>query len=60
MKAQILRKLEELIWPKIEEGAVRPLLYRILPIAKAEEAHAILERNENIGKVVLQIPFRHR
>jgi hypothetical protein len=27
----------------------------IVPVAEVEEAHAILERRENIGKVVLQI-----
>ena len=56
MKAQILRTLEDTLWPKLEAGSVRPLVYRVLPITSAEEAHAILERNENLGKVVLQIP----
>ena len=56
MKGEILRKLEEIVWPKLEGGSVRSVVYRTLPIAQAEEAHAILERNENIGKVVLQLP----
>jgi NADPH2:quinone reductase len=58
MKAQILRALEEKLWPKIESGLIRPFVYRTLPMAKAEEAHAILQRNENIGKVVLQVRLK--
>ncbi len=58
MKAQILRALEEKFWPKIESGSIRPFVYRTLPIANAEEAHAILQRNENIGKVVLQVRLK--
>lgn len=58
MKAQILRALEEKLWPKIESGLILPFVYRTLPIAKAEEAHAILQRNENIGKVVLQVRLK--
>ena len=49
----LLSKLVENVWPKIEDGTIRPVIYKTLPIEKAEEAHAILERGENIGKVVL-------
>ena len=54
-KAYILSELVEKVWPKIECGAIKPSIYKILPIAQAEEAHAILERGENIGKVVLRV-----
>ncbi len=30
-------------------------LYKVLPWSQASEAHAILERNENAGKVVLSV-----
>lgn len=54
-KAYVLSQLVEKVWPKIESGAIKPSIYKVLPITKAEEAHAILERNENIGKVVLSV-----
>ena len=54
-KAQILSELVEKVWPKIESGAIKPSIYKVLPIEDAEAAHAILERGENIGKVVLKI-----
>ena len=52
-KAMLLSALVEKVWPKIEDGTIRPVIYKTLPIEKAEEAHAILERGENVGKVVL-------
>ncbi len=55
MKARIMRELGERVWPKIASGEIRPVIHAVLPIQQAEEAHAILERNENIGKVVLEI-----
>lgn len=55
MKGFILREMESKLWPEIEKGKIRPLIYKILPIAEAESAHAILERNENTGKIVLKI-----
>ena len=55
MKATILAELVERVWPKIEDGSIKPSIYKVLPMAEAEEAHAILQRNENIGKVVLQV-----
>lgn len=55
MKARILRELGENVWPKLASGEIRPVIHAVLPIGRAEEAHAILERNENTGKVVLEI-----
>lgn len=55
MKIRILRDLEQHIWPAIAAGEIRTLIHKTFPIADAEAAHAILQRNENIGKVVLQI-----
>ena len=55
VKAEILAELVENVWPKVESGEVKPTIYKILPITEAEEAHNILYRGENIGKVVLQV-----
>ena len=54
-KAYILSELVKNVWPKIEDGTIKPSIYKVLPMAQAEEAHAILQRNENVGKVVLQV-----
>ena len=55
MKARILHGLEEKVWPKFASKEIRPVIHAVLPVARAEEAHAILQRNGNIGKVVLEI-----
>ncbi len=55
VKAQLLRELVLNVWPKVEAGMIKPSIYKILPITEAEAAHAILQRGENIGKVVLQV-----
>lgn len=54
-KAALLSELTETVWPKLENGEIKPSVYKILPIEQANEAHGILERGENIGKVVLTV-----
>lgn len=55
VKAQILAELVKNVFPKIEAGLVKPTIYKTLPITEAEAAHAILQRGENVGKVVLTV-----
>lgn len=55
MKAEILSKLVDEIWEKVADGEIKPTVYKELPITEAEEAHDILYRGENIGKVVLKV-----
>ena len=54
-KSDILAALVTQIWPKLADGSIRPIIYQTLPIAQAKAAHEILERGENIGKVVLKV-----
>lgn len=54
-KSQILASLAEKVWEKIENGQIVPSIYKILSFEDANEAQAILERGENVGKVVLKI-----
>lgn len=54
-KAQLLKELTQKLWPKLESGEIKPSVYKVLPIEKAVDAHAILERGENVGKVVLRV-----
>ena len=54
-KGEILAGLEAHIWPALESGRIRPVIDRIFPVWEAEKAHAVLERGENAGKVVLKI-----
>ncbi len=55
MKAQILSNLVNEVWGKVADGVIKPTVYKVLPITEAEEAHDILYRGENVGKVVLKV-----
>lgn len=52
-KAQLLSELVERVWPKLESGELKPSIYKTLPLAQANEAQDLLEKGQNIGKVVL-------
>ncbi|HCA48306.1 MAG TPA: quinone oxidoreductase, partial [Armatimonadetes bacterium] len=59
MRAEILTGLEKTLWEAFEARRVRPVIHETLPITEAEAAHEILQRRENLGKVVLTIPQRN-
>ncbi len=54
-KSIILSDLVRDIWPYFTKGMIKPSIYKVLNITEAEEAHQILLRNENVGKVVLKV-----
>lgn len=56
MKAEILAGLERTLWEAFSAGTIKPVIHATLPITRAEEAHAILQNRENLGKVVLTVP----
>jgi NADPH2:quinone reductase len=45
-KAGVARSLRAKVW-------IKPVIYRELPAAQAAEAHALMESNQHIGKIVL-------
>ncbi|MBU0607296.1 MAG: NAD(P)H-quinone oxidoreductase [Armatimonadetes bacterium] len=53
MKAEILAGIERVLWESFSSGAIKPIIHATLPMTQAEAAHAILQRRENLGKVVL-------
>jgi NADPH2:quinone reductase len=52
-KAALARSLRDKVWPLIAAGHIKPVIYRELPAAQAAEAHALMESNQHIGKIVL-------
>lgn len=54
-KAAVIARFRERVWPLFDQGALRVVVDRVVPITAAEEAHAVVERGENVGKVVLTV-----
>ena len=55
MKAQILSKLSEDVFPKFGKELALPAICNLLPIEDARNAHALLEDGTSVGKVVLKV-----
>jgi NADPH2:quinone reductase len=53
-KAAIAASLRAHVWPWFEAGVVKPVLHSVLPANRAAEAHALMESNQHVGKIVLQ------
>lgn len=54
-KGAIARRLRSVVWPLIEAGRIRPVLFRSFPLAEAAAAHALMESGQHIGKIVLEV-----
>ncbi len=54
-KAPIAASLEKTVWLLLASGAVRPIIDRVFPLAEAAAAHALMESNRHIGKLLLQV-----
>jgi NADPH2:quinone reductase len=52
-KAAIAASLKDKVWPLIENGAIKPIIHSTFPAAEASKAHALMESNQHIGKIVL-------
>jgi len=52
-KAALAGSVEQHVWPLIESGKFRPVIYRTFPLSQAAEAHALMETSQHIGKIVL-------
>ena len=54
-KEALTRAFAERMLPALAAGRLRPVVDRVLPLAEAAAAHALLERNDTLGKVVLSV-----
>jgi len=52
-KTQIAQALQQKVWPLLAAGKIRPVIHATFSLAQASDAHAMMEKGENIGKIVL-------
>jgi len=52
-KSDIASSLRTKVWPWLESGRVKPVIHQVCPAAEAAGAHALMESNQHIGKLVL-------
>jgi len=52
-KGAIADALRREVWPLLETGSVKPVVYRTFPLAEAADAHRLMESSDHIGKIVL-------
>jgi NADPH2:quinone reductase len=54
-KGAVAAALREKVWPKIEAGAIKPVIHATFPLEEAAKAHALMESSQHIGKIVLTV-----
>jgi len=54
-KGAIAAHLRQRVWPMIEAGKVKPVIYETFPLEQASKAHALMESSQHVGKIMLQI-----
>ena len=54
-KGAIAAALKARVWPLLESGKVKPVIYKTFPLAEAAAAHRLMETSQHIGKIVLTV-----
>ena len=55
VKGKVMNDLLEKVWPHFKSQKIKPIIYKTMSIENANQAHEIMEKDENIGKLVLEI-----
>ncbi|HEX7970168.1 MAG TPA: NAD(P)H-quinone oxidoreductase [Stellaceae bacterium] len=54
-KGAIAAALRRQVWPLLDQGKVKPQIYRTFPLTEAADAHRLMESSAHIGKIVLTV-----
>ena len=54
-KQDIAQKLRQRVWPLLESGKIKPVIFKTFPLEQAAEAHALMESSTHVGKIMLQV-----
>jgi NADPH:quinone reductase-like Zn-dependent oxidoreductase len=48
--------VREEVWPLVEQGRIKPVIHRRLPLPDAGEAHRVMAESSHTGKLLLVTP----
>lgn len=54
-KAALTHAFVQRFWDDLDSGAIAPVVDRVFPVERVEEAHAYMAANRNVGKVVVRM-----
>jgi NADPH2:quinone reductase len=54
-KAKIAANLRQHVWPLLESGVIKPVIYKTFPLDQAAQAHTLMESSSHVGKIVLEV-----
>lgn len=54
-KRHIAQQLRSQVWPLLESGRIKPVIYQTFPLEQAADAHALMETSTHVGKIMLQV-----
>ena len=54
-KAAIAAQLREKVWPLLEAGRIKPVIFKTFALADAAQAHALMETSTHVGKIMLAV-----
>lgn len=54
-KAHYMAKLEEILWPKLANGSIKPVIDHVFRLEEAQKAHERMEESLNLGKILLEV-----
>lgn len=52
-KTRIAELLYKDVWPLLNKGVVKPLVYATFELSRADQAHALMDSGEQVGKIIL-------
>ena len=55
-KTMVADEIAKTVWPYVEGGRLKPVIDSVFPLSQAAEAHARMEADVHVGKIVLEIP----
>jgi NADPH2:quinone reductase len=54
-KAAIVANLLEHVWPLLESGKIKPVIYQTFKLEQAVDAHILMESSQHVGKIMLNL-----